>query len=1348
MSGTGVKWTREQQQVIESRGKNLLVSAAAGSGKTALLVERIIRMVTEGEHPLDIDQLLVMTFTNAAAAEMRERIGAAIEARLLEEPDNEHLQIQSALIHHAQITTIDSFCLHVIREHFNQLDLDPSFRIGDEGELMLLRADVMEELLEDFYENGGERFERFVETFGQGKSDAGIEDHILQVYTFSQSNPYPDQWLARCRKELGMEAGDSGEGGSGGAGKAGDQEQPEQVERRQEQKERRQEQKERRQEQPAAPAWMGFLLSDARKQLKELAAQMEESLELCREDEYLCAYEPMLANDVRQLSQAAEAGTFEELYEELSGITWDRLAAVRSKEVDAERKASVTGCRDRVKKAAAKLRDLYCFAPPQEMAEDMKGTAEAVEVLLELAEEFDRRFQEKKRERNLVDFNDLEHQALKVLLRWEDGAVRYTDAADELSAQFEEVLVDEYQDSNLVQEALLNAVSRERFGRDNVFMVGDVKQSIYRFRLARPELFLEKYTAYEPYETGGGTKKKIELHQNFRSRDTVLSAVNDVFYRIMSEDLGDIRYTEDAALHPGASFAEIPEEAFPKGRDLEPELLAVDTGAGALDGLEEDAAEFTAREIEARLIAARIREMTDPERGVPVWDKTLNGTGGYRTARLRDMVILLRSTAGWTEAFLSVLMNEGIPAYAESRTGYFNTMEVETVLSFLSVLDNPMQDIPLAAALRSPIGGLSDEELARLMGWYRGLADKGEDRGIYGAMQACLAAGGRGQVLGQEQGQAWGQAQAQEAPGELAEIQEKLRHFQTMTEDFRRRSLYLPIHELLYRIYEETGYYRLASAMPAGETRKANLDMLVEKAVEYERTSYKGLFHFVRYVENLKKYNSDFGEASSVGEEDDTVRIMSIHKSKGLEFPIVFLAGMGKRFNRQDVYGKLLIDPELGIATDYLDLEHRLKTTTLKKNVLRRKMELDSLGEELRVLYVAMTRAKERLIMTGTDRSLAKSLEKYAHVPLTDGHIPYTILGSANSYLDWILMSMGAARVRIAFREVPLTGLIGEAFARQARGMASKEELLRLPLEEEYDGPFREALHRNLDYRYPYEADIRLYTKMSVSELKKQGQLTDEAESMQMAGPLGPELERQYREDGQADGRQDGWQDRQQDRRQDSQRDRQDAPRMGGQPGSRQNGPGSAPRHAPKGYVIPGIPDLPPDGGAGAARGTACHRAMELLPFHQMHCREDVERYLEDLTEEGRFTRENLERTDVEEIWGFLQSELGRRMALAQAEGRLHKEQQFVIGIPAREMGAGDSEELVLIQGIIDAYFEEEDGLVLVDYKTDRVSRASLLTEHYQTQLQYYARALTQMTGKPVRQRLIYSLTLQQEIPC
>lgn len=1293
-----VNWTAEQTQVIESRNKNLLVSAAAGSGKTAVLVERIIRMVTDPDHPIDIDKLLVMTFTNAAAAEMRERVGAAIEQRLAKTPENEHLQIQAALVHHAQITTIDSFCLNLIRNHFNRLDLDPAFKIGDEGELTLLKADVMKEMLEDYYGQDDRRFEKFVETYAQGKSDAGIEDYIMQVYRFSQSNPYPEQWLAACRQELEVRGEDD----------------------------------------LMQMSWMQFLMEDLKKQADELCLQASEALETCKEDEYLCAYVPMFEQDLKRLAAIGGAEDFEAVYEALSGISWDRLATVRSKEADPEKKAYVTGCRDRMKKAVAKMRELYSFAEPGEMLSDLNHTGEAVGMLLELAGEFSRRYQEKKHDRNMVDFNDMEHEALKVLTCFEDGRLRYTDVADELSAQYVEVLVDEYQDSNLVQETLLHAVSKERFGRPNVFMVGDVKQSIYKFRLARPELFLEKYDSYVPYGTADNGCQKIELHQNFRSRSQVLAGINAIFYRIMTRNLGNIRYTEDAALHPGARFAET--DGHTAGI---PELLVVDTGEASLQQLDDEAADYTSRELEAKLITMKIREMTDPEQGILVWDKKLNGTGGYRTAQYRDMVILLRSTAGWTETFLAVMMNEGIPAYAESRMGYFNTIEVETVLSFLAAIDNPMQDIPLAAVLRSPVAGASDVDLAVMMSYYRKCAKKGQDRGLYAAVSRYLD-DWRTKVGTQELVTGETNLAAMDETGVDSAICEKLEGFMKLLTTLRQESTYLPIHELIYRVYERTGYYDYVSAMPAGETRRANLDMLVEKAAAYEKSSYKGLFHFIRYIENLKKYNTDFGEATTVGEEDHTVRIMSIHKSKGLEFPIVFLAGMGKKFNKQDVYGKILIDPELGIGTDYLDLENRLKTTTLKKNVLRRKMELDSLGEELRVLYVALSRAKEQLIMTGTDRYLRKSMEKFTQVPVVDGQVPYTILSTAGSYLDWMLMGMSGGCSQIRLTKVSVKDIVGEELIRQVKSRHSREGLLMLDCSQTYQEVFREELEDHLNYRYPYLADIQLHMKMSVSELKKQGQMVDEAGSVRQSGPL-DETGHAARRESQAEGEgreKSGLREDPDSRQPRKQPDKSQADLFARiEQIFRMEDTGEQ-----EVFSLQPFGDVAPDGGYGATRGTAYHRVMELLPFDRMGCLQDVERYLDEIVERKKMTEESCGLVDAADIWEFLQSDLGKRMSLAQKDGRLHKEQQFVMGIPAREMGAGDSDELIVIQGIIDAYLEEDGQLVVMDYKTDKVRCGETLVEHYKKQLDYYQYALEKMTGKTVKEKIIYSMTLQQEI--
>lgn len=1223
-----ISWTDEQKAVIESRNRNLLVSAAAGSGKTAVLVERIIRMITEGEEPLRIDQLLVMTFTKAAADEMRERILKAVDEKLMEHPDNTHLQIQAAMIPYAQITTIHSFCLGLIREHYNKLTIDPAFRVGDEGELILLRADVMKEMLEDYYEAADPHFEQFVETYATGKTDHGIEDYIMQVYTFSQSNPWPEVWLEHCRAEL----------------LASDMEQMMETD------------------------WMKFLMADAALQISELEEQIKRAAEVCEEENGPEAYLPMMISDLRLLNRLLEATDYETLNQELKQVAFDRLASIRKKEIDQEKKAYVTGVRDRVKKAVSKLSDLYSFESPDEVLSDIQGTKEAVAMLLDLAGEYARRYQEKKQEKNLVDFNDLEHYALEILLKQEDDQRIPSDAADELSKQFEEILVDEYQDSNDVQEALISSISRERFGTPNVFMVGDVKQSIYQFRLARPQLFLDKYEAYSKEE---GKYQKIELHQNFRSRDEVLTGINEIFYQIMTKNLGNIRYTKDTALHPGAFYPE------GEGRVGEkPELLMIHAEGNLLKQLDDDGGEFTSRELEAKAIAAKIREFVHPETGLLVFDKNLGKTGGYRTARYGDMVILLRSLSGWAEDFVNVLMNEGIPAYAERKTGYFTAIEVEVVLSMLNIIDNPMQDIPLAAVLRSPVGEVTDEEMAHMTALFKKKAKKEQDRGIYGAWQQYLK-------------------EYEEEDKNYPDLYRKLNRFSQILTTYRTKAAYLSIHELLYDLYEGTGYYDYVSAMPAGEVRRANLAMLVEKASAYEKTSYTGLFHFIRYIENLKKYDTDFGEASLSGDEN-TVRVMSIHKSKGLEFPVVFLAGMGKKFNKQDAYGKILIDPDLGIGTDYLDLERRIKAPTLKKHVLRRKTELGAMGEELRVLYVAMTRAKEKLVMTGLDRYLEKKMERYQEVFRVKGEIPFTILSTADSYLDWMLMSLsgkysdtailldeGQDTGSLIVRELPVSDLVGREVERQAGKKLTKERLLALDTTEIYDMEFETELADAFGYQYPYESEIGLHTKLSVSELKKQGQFLDEEES----------------------------------------------------------------------EFLPTIPMFLKEGGEGDAvrgayRGTAYHRVLELLDFGLVQTEADISQALIDFSRNKRMDEESISLISKKLLLNFLTSPLGNRLSMAQRNGKLKKEQQFVIGIPAREMDLGDSTELILVQGIIDAYMEEEDGLVLVDYKTDHIRKGEeqVLIDRYQIQLNYYKRALEQMTGKKVKEAVIYSFALQKEV--
>lgn len=1215
------KWTDEQKKVIETGHRNLLVSAAAGSGKTAVLVERIIRMITDPEHPVDIDKLLVMTFTNAAAAEMRERVETALGKLLDEDPGNKNLERQNTLIHHAKITTIDSFCLNLLREHFHELDLDPGFRVADEGELMLLKADVMKELLEEYYGREDERFIKFVDTYATGRTDGGLEEYILKVWEFSQSNPWPGEWIAACRKEL--RAGGTGE----------DRDPMEET------------------------AWMKYLIQDVKRQAEEFLDGLYGAADLAAEEDGPQAYAPMLAEDIRGMEELKEAGTYREIAECLEGLKFGRLAAVRGKNVDPEKKEQAAAYRNVAKDGIKKMKALYLPGDIDEVFADLDACREPILMLLELAEEFSARFQEAKEEKNLVDFNDLEHFALEVLtggsLDHRPGAV-----ADELSEIYEEILVDEYQDSNEVQETLIRCVSRERFGTPNVFMVGDVKQSIYKFRLAKPELFLEKY---ESYGKEDGLYQKIELHKNFRSRPEVLSSINDVFYRIMTKQLGNIKYTDDAALYPGAEFPETPVDGQAKT-----EVLLLNTGDPLFDGMDEEKADYTAKEAEARLIAGEIKKLTDPEHGM----KIFNGkTGEYEPLKKKDIVILLRSLSGWSEEFLSVLGAAGIPAYAESRTGYFTAVEVETVLNMLALIDNPMQDIPLAGVLKSPIGGMKDRELAIVMAEFKKDPDRGEDIGFYGAVKRYMEKHGESE--------------------EDAVIYRKLAAFRNLLTTLRKESMYLPVSRLIYRVFDLTGYDKYAAAMPAGKTRQANLAMLVQKAEDYEKTSYQGLFDFIRYIEKLKKYNTDFGEASRSGEHDDAVRIMSIHKSKGLEFPVVFLAGCGKKFNRQDARGRILIDEELGIAADFFDPEKKVKAPTLKKNVLARRSNLENMGEELRILYVAMTRAKEKLIITAGDKYMDNKLEKWGGIP-AGGALPFTTLSAASSYMDWILMASNGAKNTLDVKNVPVKDLLVEEAKNQ-------EEKAKIYLElEQLRKAQPEEIPGLIGVKYPYAADLTLHAKMSVSELKEQGQFVDDAESAFLIKNV---------------------------------REKEDS------------------------EIIDNRSDTASEEKArikrASDRGTAYHRALELIRFAEISGYDDIVKELDRISEEKRMQETAIDMVYPGVLTKFFHSDIAARMKQADRNGKLRKESQFVVGIPAREMNKADSDALILLQGIIDAWFEEDDGLVLVDYKTDRVKEGgeNILLDRYQIQLFYYAKALAQITGKKVKEAVIYSLALQKEIP-
>lgn len=1294
----GVSWTAEQQKVIDLRNRNILVSAAAGSGKTAVLVERIVKMITDKNHPVDIDHLLIVTFTNAAAAEMRERIGNAIEKALEEAPGDEHLLRQLTLIHNAQITTIDSFCLYVVRNHFHEIDLEPNFRIGDEGELKLLREDVLGKVLEENYEEPSEAFSDFVEGYASGRTDAALNDMILQLYEFSRSYPWPGKWLDSFV----------------GTYKVENREQLDQAK------------------------WIKPLTENICFVLKDCKHLSEQALELTMQDDGPDMYEKAVRSDLEKYESLSELTSFCELSEALSNIKYDRLASSRGFEGDPDKLELVKNLREQAKDVVKKLCKQYFFCSPEMMIEQLERTEPMLEEVVRLTKQFAEEFAEAKRRKNLVDFHDVEHFALQILVDEETEKAKKT--AEEFRDTFEEIMIDEYQDSNEVQETLLRSISREERGKNNIFMVGDVKQSIYRFRLARPELFMKKYDSYSLEES---STQRIDLHKNFRSREEVLSCTNDIFYKIMARSLGNVEYDAEAALYPGASYPKLT-------NGFTPEILLADSN----DELLEDTDFSDKKTLEAKMVAEKIRQLMKTQ---PVTDKA---TGALRPVRYSDIVILLRSLSGWADSLVEVLNENGIPAHTVSSTGYFSAVEVQTVLSMLRILDNPRQDVPLAAVLRSPMAGLSDEELAVLrlengevpfheavLELAEALYEESVDTHQKNHSTDADDSHEKADRSAKEKSNA--EDSLEENGGLQTATHDKLLNFYMKYQQLRQLVPDTPIHELIERILQETGYGHYVSAMPAGKRRMANLNMLLEKAAAYEKTSYKGLFHFVRYIDELQKYDVDFGEADTVGENEDVVRIMSIHKSKGLEFPVVFVSGMGKNFNKQDTRSKMVLHPELGIGLDYMDGKRRIKSPTIAKKAIAKQIDLENLGEELRVLYVALTRAKEKLILTGTLKDAPEKLEFFRQQAALYAHssdatvIPYLTRESATGYLDWVLPAVLSYGEKYPVRVAEAAELVLQEVENQTEqneGLIGRMEEIR-----QADPHLVEKLEQRFAQKYPYQTDILRKNKYSVSELKHRAMREKfEAEQEEtvpafLEEPVTPTIPLFIQKQGSVE--------------QEAQNKAQDAGQDAESKAEQKIESNTANR--------------------GALRGTAVHRVMECYDFTSG---QSVHEQILLMEKEEKITADMRSLVNEQIVADFASSETGKRMAFAQEKGTLYREKPFVMGFTEAELekygfGAGaqtenaqqeiasenvsqekhmHEEDLTLIQGIIDVFWIEDDGITVLDYKTDRVDTAQELIDRYATQLKLYADALERVfaTRKlKVKEILIYSFRLEKLIP-
>ena len=1198
----GVTFTKEQQQVIDLRDRNILVSAAAGSGKTAVLVERIITRLTKDTPPIDVDELLVVTYTEAAAAEMKERIRGAIEKALEERPEDEHLQKQATLVHNAKVTTIHSFCLSVIRDYFHTIDLDPGFRIGEDGELKLMKQDVVDEVLEAWYQEARPDFVNLVESLATGRDDRRIGEIILKLYEYSRSYPNPDGWLDSCVKYYGIST-------------------VEELEQ---------------------TPFVHKLMRDIREVFKDVEANLHFAESICEEEDGPKAYLEALESDLMWLAKLQKAEGFLEMQKVLSALEWKSLKRNTDKSVSQAKMEMVKDIRNGCKETVNEVKESYFYDDASRMLENMNAAKGNMEVLSELVKYFANAFAQKKQSKNMIDFGDMEHYALQILTREEDGILVPSPAAKEYQEKFEEIMIDEYQDSNYVQEAILTSVSSVSRGKYNIFMVGDVKQSIYRFRLARPELFMEKYHTYSDED---GKQQRIDLYKNFRSRSEVLESTNYIFRQIMTEGFGGIAYDDKAALYVGAEYEDKPGN--------ETEVLFVDVS--------EQAEELSVRETEALAVANRIKELVGNH---VVFDKK---TGEYRKAEYRDIVVLTRSIKGWTDVFLQVFKEEGVPAYSISKEGYFETREIQMLLDYLRVLDNPRQDIPFTAVLSSMFAGVSTEELAIIK-------SDTQAKTFYECVLAYIEG------------------------GTDAALREKLQHFMTQLEAFRKKVPYTAIHSLLWDILEETGFGNYVAALPAGEQRTANLEMLIEKAISFESTSYKGLFHFVRYIEQLKKYDVDYGEANIQDESSNVVGLMSIHKSKGLEFPIVIVAGMEKKFNLRDTNDSVVLHSELGAGIDFVDIESREKSPSLLKRMIQQEIQKESVAEELRILYVAMTRAKEKLVLVGTVSNLEKVLTdccslKYRREPA----LPYTRLAKARKYFDWVIPALYRSHVMapvlekyeiespwqnplykenvpFVVRTVTVEDMTKQALYEEWKDTVTQTVLREWDTESVYDEKLKAHLEEQFSYSYPYKKATEMKQKASVSELKKQLYLENEEIEEEVIIPLLPKFMQQE------------------------------------------------------------------EAFSGASRGTAYHRVLELLDFSEDYDGPELQDAVNSMVKNHLLTAEMASCVKREDILKFLESPVAKRMKEASRRNQFHAEQPFVLGEEKEDS------ELVLVQGIIDVYFEEDGELVVLDYKTDRVQKAEELLERYKLQLDYYAEVLERVTKKRVKEKIIYSFTLQKEI--
>ncbi|MGL4741908.1 MAG: helicase-exonuclease AddAB subunit AddA [Sarcina sp.] len=1265
----GTTWTKEQEQAIYTRDCNLLVAAAAGSGKTAVLVERIIKMLTEGENLVDIDRLLVVTFTNAAAAEMRERIGDAISDALENDPSSEILQKQLSLLNRASITTMHSFCLNIIRANYHLIDLDPGFRIADETEIAIIKDDVIDELLEDKYEQADLNFLKMIEAFANGKNDTKIKDEILGLYRFVMSGPWPEKWLMEKAEEYNINS----------------------------------------REELNRSAWIQTILDSLHIDISSYVRMLENAVNICLEQEWLEPYRVTLSDDlerVKLIESVILERDIEKVYNSIIGTKFARIKTIKKTDIeDEDLKNEIKDTRDSVKKAIEKIAENIPSDSIDEIINGLQYMYPMIKCLGNLVIEFKEKFSNKKKEKNIIDFNDIEHLSLKILIEKDGDEIKPSAIAKEFKDKFVEVLVDEYQDSSSIQETIINMVSRRTDDDNrNAFMVGDVKQSIYKFRQAKPELFINKYETYS--EDDGAKNKKIMLYKNFRSRKEILDAANYIFETLMSKRVGELEYDQKERLNLGAPYLELTQENMVEGEVLESSYNSLDvevhildkSGKGLVESEEsEDETDSSEEEdledsqYEARIIARRIQSLMAAKDGkyYVVWDK---GLKKYRRLKYKDIVILLRATKTWSGGIVEELGNVGIPVYADTGTGYFDTTEIRTIMSFLNIIDNPMQDIYMIASLRSPVFSFDAEQLGIIR-----LID--EKKYFYENLLS---------ICDNEE-------------FEDKELRNRCIYFRDKLSLWRERAEYMPIDELIWFIYTDTSYFGYVGAMPNGPQRQANLKILFQRAKQYEETSFKGVFNFINFIKKMRKSSSnDLGSAKILGENEDVVRIMSIHKSKGLEFPVVFLSGTGKQINLMDLNDSIMYHDDLGIGVDVINVETQNQYTGISKTAIRSKMLLESLSEEMRILYVALTRPREKLIITGSVRDMEKKFDKWYKAGLmkkSDKVDPSKLVARNMSYIDWIGIALSKHRDGEIIRASRAGVLNSDDESKWnietwVKSDLTKNEVIDRDEKEILDlesskATIGEEVLRRLDYKYKFIKACNIPSNISVSDLKKKAK--EDIEIMNLFDDADIEEFNREPED------------------EILKADDLD---------------GKLPRFLrEKRGITP------------AQRGTIMHFVMQHVDLNKTHVK-DIEKLLTLMVAKELLTDEEANIVNPYKISGFFRCALGMRVLKAYKNGyKIYRELPFfreykVIDLYTELDKDIYGDEMFRMQGIIDLFFEDEEGVVLVDYKSDYLEkgRESDLLERYKIQIELYAETLERILGKEISEKYLYSFSLEKEI--